>query len=183
MVKIGEDKEPYDPFEGSSERSAETQAALSSALDGLDKKPGNRTQAKQTTTSKKTDSSVSPATTKQKKIKKPTTDTATTVTSEQPKRFSKRFQATRAEASEYETAALRLSSAVRSKIDFSKITRVLWQVYLRHEEDILRNVTEDDHLPTPRTGDDVGLAKLEEDLKKVINRGLMIASRRPTNHE
>ena len=98
-------------------------------------------------------------------------------------RYSKRFQSTRAEAAEYDMSLVRLSSAVQTRVDFSKLTRVLWQVYRRHEDDILRAA---DGVQLPRKaqrGNAVDAAAFEEKLARVIHRGLMAASRRPQNLE
>lgn len=93
----------------------------------------------------------------------------------------KRFKVSTEESAEMEQASLRLAAKLGVKIDFSKITRALWQVYLRHEEDILRNAAVGMTRGRPANDDTVGLAELDEQLAQIVSDGFMVASRRPAN--
>lgn len=92
---------------------------------------------------------------------------------------AKRFLATMDELRRFDRAAVRLSAQLGIKVDFSKLSRALWEVYLRNEDDILRNVPEDETWEMPPTADQLGQAKLEEKLVGVLNTGLLAASHRP----
>lgn len=104
-----------------------------------------------------------------------------TVSASSALQITKRFKTTRQEAAEVETAAVRLGAALGVSVDFSKLTRALWDVYMRHQEDILRNVPDDAAWERPANNDAAGLAELDERLADLINDGLMIACRRPKN--
>jgi len=93
----------------------------------------------------------------------------------------KRFMTTRSEAVKLERAAVQLGARLGISVDFSKLTRALWDTYLRHEEDILRNVPDDEYWERPANNDPVALAELDERLADLINDGFMVASRRPKN--
>lgn len=93
-------------------------------------------------------------------------------------RTSKRFKTTRTEAVKQDHAAVRLGAKLGISIDFSKVTRALWEIYLRHEEDILRQVQSDGTWERPANNDAVGLAELDERLAELIGEGLMIAAMR-----
>ncbi len=94
---------------------------------------------------------------------------------------TKRFKTTRDEAQKVEAAAARLGGHLGLSMDFSKLTRALWDVYLRHEDDILRNIPAGEYWKRPSNSDAVGLAELDERVADLVNEGLMIASRRPPN--
>lgn len=96
-------------------------------------------------------------------------------------RTSKRFKTTRSEAARQDHAAVRLGSKLGISIDFSKVTRALWEVYLRHEEDILKQIQSDGTWTRPANTDAVGLAELDERLAELIGEGMMIAAMRPRN--
>lgn len=89
-----------------------------------------------------------------------------------------RFITTREESSRYEKAAMRLSAELGMSLDFSKLTRALWEVYLLHEVDVVRNVPQGEEWSRPANEDAVGLAELDERLTDLLNEGLMIAARR-----
>ena len=97
--------------------------------------------------------------------------------------IQKRFKVSREEASEFEMAAVRLGARLGVSVDFSKLTRALWSVYLRHEEDILRDAPEDETWERPPNNDAVGLAALDQKLAELVNAGLMMASQRPKNRQ
>ena len=96
-------------------------------------------------------------------------------------RTTKRFKTTRGEGLRHDQAAVRLGAKLGISIDFSKLTRALWEVYLRHEEDILRNVPADGTWERPANQDAVGLAELDEQIAKLVEDGFMVASMRPKN--
>jgi hypothetical protein len=95
--------------------------------------------------------------------------------------ITKRVKTSMEEAKRLDHAAMRLGAVLGVRVDFSKITRALWEVYLRHEEDILRNVPGDISWDRPSNSDAVGLAELDEQIADLLNDGLMVASRRPRN--
>lgn len=82
-----------------------------------------------------------------------------------------------------EQAALRLAAKLGVKVDFSKITRALWQVYLKHEEDVLRNATNGMTRQRPANDDAIGLAELDEQLARLVNDGLIVAGRRAMSRQ
>lgn len=106
---------------------------------------------------------------------------AKTVSKTSALQITKRFKTTRQEGQEIEAAAMHLGSALGVSVDFSKLTRALWDVYLRHQDDILRNVPEGESWQRPANNDAAGLAELDERIANLINDGLMVACRRPTN--
>ena len=197
MAKVGAKTEAFNAFK--SGRSGSGYKALESALDDLntptvkpDKaEPSQEEQAGREEAQKEERESPKGNSPKKKaaakKTRKPRVTTQESPPVKTPSngdaRFAKRFQTTRAEGAQYDAASLRFSAAVGSKIDFSKITRTLWQIYLQHEDDIIRNVADGEELGHPGTSDVVGLALLEEEVVELINRGLMLASRRPQNLE
>jgi hypothetical protein len=95
---------------------------------------------------------------------------------------TKRFKTTKQEGLELDAAAVKLGAALGVSVDFSKVTRALWDVYLRHQEDILRNVPEGELWERPANNDAAGLAELDQRLADLINEGLMVACRRPQNN-
>jgi len=105
-----------------------------------------------------------------------------TVSSASALQTTKRFLTTRREASDLDAAAIKLGAALGVSVDFSKVTRALWDVYLRHQEDILRNVPDDEIWERPANNDAAGLAELDQRLADLINKGLMVACRRPQNN-
>jgi len=75
-----------------------------------------------------------------------------------------------------------LAGALEISVDFSKITRALWEVYLKHEPDILRNVeTVGEDWSRPSNQDAAKLAALDTQLAGLINDGFMVACRRPSS--
>ena len=96
----------------------------------------------------------------------------------EPSKTTKRFLTTREEAALYEKAAMRLGAQLGISVDFSKLTRALWECYLKHEDDIIRNVPEGEEWRRPSNSDGVGLAELDEQLTDLVNEGLLIAGRR-----
>lgn len=111
----------------------------------------------------------------------PATPRVKTVSSASALQITKRFKTTRQEAAQLDAAAIKLGAALGVSIDFSKVTRALWEVYTRHQEDILRNVPEGETWERPANNDAAGLAELDERLVDLVNEGLMVACRRPKN--
>ena len=91
---------------------------------------------------------------------------------------TKRFLTTRDEATRYEKAAIRLGAELGIRVDFSKLTRALWECYLKHETDILRSVPEGEEWRRPGNNDGVGLAELDEQITELVNEGFLLAGRR-----
>lgn len=104
-----------------------------------------------------------------------------TVSSTSALQTTKRFKTTKQEGLQLDAAAVQLGAALGVSVDFSKVTRALWDVYLRHQEDILRNVPEGELWERPANNDAAGLAELDQRLADLINEGLMVACRRPQN--
>ena len=102
----------------------------------------------------------------------------TPVSPEVALRVTKRFKTTRDEALRLDQAALKLGAHLGTSVDMSKITRALWDVYLRHEEEILRSLPADQPSRRPANNDAVGLAELDERLADMIGEGLMMACMR-----
>lgn len=97
--------------------------------------------------------------------------------------MTKRVKMTREEAARLDAASMRLASSLGIRVDFSKISRALWDIYLRHEEDILRNVSEDEQWHRPANSEAAKLAELDEKIAKLINDGFMVACRRPSSSD
>lgn len=93
-------------------------------------------------------------------------------------RVTKRFKTSHEEGLRLDQAALRLAAQLGTNVDMSKITRALWDVYLRHEDEILRSIPADQPTRRPANNDAVGLAELDERLAELIGEGLMMASMR-----
>ncbi len=94
----------------------------------------------------------------------------------------KRFKTTYDESVRIEQAVLHLGARLGVRVGLSKLTRALWEVYLKHEEDILRNIQGDENVQRASNNDPVSMAEFEEQLVEIVNNGLMVASRRPWNH-
>ncbi|MFI4915100.1 MAG: hypothetical protein ACIAS6_01160 [Phycisphaerales bacterium JB060] len=102
----------------------------------------------------------------------------TPVSPEVALRVTKRFKTSHEEGLRLDQAALRLAAQMGTNVDMSKITRALWDVYLRHEEEILRSIPADQPTRRPANNDAVGLAELDERLADLIGEGLMMACMR-----
>ncbi len=90
-----------------------------------------------------------------------------------------RFRTTKPDKAKVEKAVMRLGMELGSRsIDVSKVTRALWEIYLRHEQDVLRNLPRDEVWENPATHDAVAMARLDERLTEVLDEGLMVAGRR-----
>lgn len=92
-----------------------------------------------------------------------------------------KYKTSREESQRAKHAVLQLSAALGVDIDTSKVSRALWDVFLQHLEDIIRNVPVDETWERPSNDDAVGLAQLDARIARLINDGLMVASRRPQN--
>ena len=189
MAKTGNSGPAYDPFSAGNQAFPD----LDKALGSLDEKPdeaakvpapGNdqaatveRRPTKSLTVEKK-----KPAERRTEvKKKRPTAGGG----GEEPKarridlaKTTKRLLTTREEAARYEKAAMRLGAELGISVDFSKLTRALWECYLKHETDIVRNVPQGEEWRRPSNSDGVGLAELDEQLTELVNEGLLIAGRR-----
>ena len=93
-------------------------------------------------------------------------------------RVTKRFKTTKEEALRLDQASFQLSATLGISVDMSKITRALWEVYLQHEEEILRSMPTGMPNRRPANYDAVGLAELDEKLAELIGEGLMMACMR-----
>lgn len=101
-----------------------------------------------------------------------------TVSSAVALRVTKRFKTTKEEGVRLDQASLKLSATLGISVDMSKISRALWEVYLQHEEEILRSMPNDMPNKRPANYDAVGLAELDEMLAELIGEGLMMACMR-----
>lgn len=195
MAKIGKPEKSFDPFQ----KGNEAFGALDEVLGELDAPEQSEPAPSTPAPSRKKRGA--PAQPKDKparkpqarKAKQPASDgggkedvalelerTLTPRKSVQPKK-AKRFLATPEEGMRFEQAAMRLSAELGVTLDFSKVTRALWEIYLRHEDDILRNVPSDEVWIRPSNNDALGMAELDDRLARLLNDGLMVASRRPRN--
>lgn len=92
-----------------------------------------------------------------------------------------KYKTSREESQRAKQAVLKLSAELGVDIDTSKVSRALWDVFLQHLEDIIRNVPTDETWIRPSNDDAVGLAELDARIAALINDGFMVASRRPQN--
>lgn len=91
----------------------------------------------------------------------------------------KRFKTTRAEAIRIDRATVNLAAQLGVRMDTSKLTRALWEIYLTHEQEILRSVQHAEGLTErPPNTDAVALAEFDEKLAELIGEGLMMACMR-----
>lgn len=88
---------------------------------------------------------------------------------------TKRLNVTADERREWDRAALRMGARVGTTTGFRKMTRALWDIYFRHEDDILRNVPEGTTWGCPSTSNADELAALDHHLAELLNDGLMAA--------
>lgn len=183
MAKTGQDEKPYDPFG--------TLSALDDALGDLDEKaevtpkaapkqagksrPVVKASPKRNAPASPGGGGGKPASQRIRKSSAPKKEAGLA-----PKK-PKRFLATPEDAARFDKAAMTLGAHLGVSVDFSKVTRALWEIYIRHEEDILRNVPAGTVWERPSNSDTVGLAELDERLADLLNEGLMVASRRPSN--
>jgi len=191
MAKVGKDKVDVDPFSAGNKAFG----ALGDALGALDAPtPSGHTtpevkradDAPQTTAreTQAVPESASPArkrnarSSRGESKKKPVVSKPMAAPAD---KRARRFLATDEEMASWQRAAMRLGATTGARIDFSKMTRALWEIYLRHEEDIVRNIPEDRRWERPANADTVGLAALDDQLANLLNEGLMVASRRPKN--
>lgn len=185
MAKFGETKQDYDPF-----------SSISGSLKVLSEPP-TEAPAEQQVQQRAVEPSAPPvkqparqAAPEEPKAEplaeqgRPVPLPATVRTTEQPDqsvalRITKRIKISKQEAARLDMAALRLSATVGIGVDLSKITRALWEIYLTHEEEILRSLPAD-AVPAkrPANHDAIGLAELDERLANMIGEGLMMASMR-----
>ena len=188
MAKTGKNNAPYDPFNAGSKAFG----ALDDALGALDDDktdekasregepaadPAEPVAARTPVPDKK------PAPPRRKKAKKAAGGGKAEAKDGRPSlksrgKVTNRFTTTIEEKDRYDKAALRLSAEIGMTVDFSKITRALWEVYLMHETDVVRSVPHDEEWSRPANWDAVALAELDERLTVLLNEGLSIAARR-----
>lgn len=91
----------------------------------------------------------------------------------------KRFKTTKEEALRIDRATLNLAAQLGIRMDASKLTRALWEIYLTHEQEILRSVQHAEGITErPPNTDAVALAEFDEQLAELIGEGLMMACMR-----
>lgn len=91
----------------------------------------------------------------------------------------KRFKTTKDEALRIDRATLNLAAQLGIRMDASKLTRALWEIYLTHEQEILRSVQHAEGITErPPNTDAVALAEFDEQLAELIGEGLMMACMR-----
>lgn len=92
---------------------------------------------------------------------------------------TKRFKVSDAEELDIDRAVSRLAGAIRTKVNFSHVSRVLWQLYLAHEDEILDRVRKHcQKLSRPHNGDAQALAAFEEELVHAITQAVVNAPQR-----
>lgn len=91
---------------------------------------------------------------------------------------TKRIKTTRNEGTKLDHAALKLSARLGVSVDVSKLTRALWEIYLRYEEDIIKQAPADAQWDRPSNQDAVGLAELDQSIAELIENALLVASMR-----
>lgn len=92
---------------------------------------------------------------------------------------TKRFKVSDGEELDIDRAVSRLAGALRLKVNFSHVSRVLWQLYLRHEDEILARVRKHcQQLSRPHNGDGQALAAFEEELVREITLAVVNAPQR-----
>jgi len=91
----------------------------------------------------------------------------------------KRFKTTKEEAIKIDRATVNLAAQLGLRMDTSKLTRALWEIYLTHEQEILRSVQHVEGLAErPSNRDAIALAEFDEQLAALIGEGLMMACMR-----
>lgn len=171
MAKFGEQTKGYDPFADiSSSLSALTEPAP--PLPSQEVKPTIKEapRVRQQVTIEKSGGG--------EPVKKVEQAAPKPVSHEVVLRVTKRFKTTKEEAVRLDQAAFKLSATLGIGVDMSKITRALWEVYLQHEEEILRSMPENMPSKRPANYDAVGLAELDEKLAELVGEGLMMACMR-----
>jgi len=91
---------------------------------------------------------------------------------------NKRFKTTHDESKNIDQATIRLSSQLGIRLEMSKITRALWEVYIKHEDDILRSMSTGGPTERPSNTDPVALAEFDEQLAEMIAEGLRLSGMR-----
>lgn len=182
MAKIGKSSTNIDPFKAGKGAFG----AIDEVLGDLDDQPETQEELPVS----KTPSKPKPSPTNRNRAPQASSTGPTQkATKKAPKKESAsrkracRLLATEEEMMTWQRAAMRLAAETGARIDFSKVTRALWEVFLRHEEDILRNIPEGTQWDRPSNADTVGLAELDERLANLVNEGLMVAGRRPKNFD
>jgi len=92
---------------------------------------------------------------------------------------TKRFKVSDAEELDIDRAVSRLAGALRTKVNFSHVSRVLWQLYLAHEDEILDRARRHcQELSRPHNGDAQALAAFEEELVRAITQAVVNSPQR-----
>ncbi len=96
----------------------------------------------------------------------------------------RRFKTTKEEAIKIDRATVNLAAQLGIRMDTSKLTRALWEIYLTHEQEILRSVQHVEGLDErPSNRDAIALAEFDEKLAKLIGEGLMVACMRSRRNQ
>jgi len=171
MAKFGEQTTGYDPF-------ADISNSLSALTEPAPPLPTPEVKPKAKDTPRVRQQAVVEKSGGEEPVKKIELATPKVVSPEVVLRVTKRFKTTKEEAARLDQAAFKLSATLGISVDMSKITRALWEVYLRHEEEILRSMPENMPSKRPANYDAVGLAELDEKLAELVGEGLMMACMR-----
>lgn len=92
---------------------------------------------------------------------------------------TKRFKVSDAEELDIDRAVAHLAGTLRAKVNFSHVSRVLWQLYLIHEDEILARVRKHcRQLTRPHNADAQALAAFEEELVRTITQAVVNAPQR-----
>jgi hypothetical protein len=86
---------------------------------------------------------------------------------------TKRFKVSDAEEMDIDRAVSRLAGALRTKVNFSHVSRCLWQLYLAHEDEILDRVRRHCQLARPHNADAQALAAFEDELVQAITKAIV----------
>ncbi len=96
----------------------------------------------------------------------------------------RRFKTTKEEAIKIDRATVNLAAQLGIRMDTSKLTRALWEIYLTHEQEILRSVQHVEGLgERPSNRDPIALAEFDEKLAQLIGEGLMVACMRSRRNQ
>jgi len=188
MAKLGGDIKHPDPFGKSAIgdaladlNAADAEEAPPSVDGGGEEKPSQEVAPKPAAPVQKKAAPKGAKTSTRKKVRaaKPAAKTIKNAEKPRGELASKRLKLHPEEVQEGKKACLRLSAAVGCNVDWSKMTRALWDVYLRHEKFILASLPEDVSWSEPSVRDRAAMAAFEAEIAELLNSGLILAARTP----
>lgn len=185
MAKLGGDIKHPDPFGKSAIGDALSDLNAADAEEtapvdgGGEGKPPVEAASKPAAASVQKKDAPKAATRKKVRAAKPAAKKTKTAEKPRGELASKRLKLHPEEVQEGKKACLRLSAAVGCNVDWSKMTRALWDVYLRHEKFILASLPEDVSWSEPSVRDRAAMAAFEAEIADLLNSGLILAARTP----